>query len=100
MDTDLKLYIGDRYTIVLITFFPTYMLFEMPSNIVLRKVGTANWLAFIGFAWGTVMVGQGFTKTYQALAACRALLGLFEAVSLNQTFGLLRLNPTTHPAQS
>jgi hypothetical protein len=34
------------------------MLIEFPSNIILRKVGTANWLGFLGFAWGTVMVGQ------------------------------------------
>lgn len=79
MDRDLQLYVGNRYTIALITFFPPYMLFEMPSNIVLRKFGTANWLAFIAFAWGTVMLGQGFTKNYHALAGCRALLGLFEA---------------------
>ena len=55
------------------------MIFELPSNIVLRKVGTANWLGFLAFAWGTVMLGQGFVPNYSALAACRALLGLFEA---------------------
>lgn len=55
------------------------MLFELPSNIVLRKVGTANWLGFLAFAWGTVMLGQGFVPNYSALAACRFLLGLFEA---------------------
>jgi hypothetical protein len=25
---------------------------------VLRRVGAANWLGFIAFAWGTVMLGQ------------------------------------------
>ncbi|KAK5104454.1 hypothetical protein LTS08_002343 [Lithohypha guttulata] len=79
MDRDLQLYIGDRYTICLVVFFPGYMVLEMPSNLVLRKVGTANWLAFITFAWGTVMLGQGFVKNYHALAVCRALLGTFEA---------------------
>ena len=93
MDQDLQLSIGDRYTICLVVFFPTYMIVEFPSNIVLRKVGTKNWLcvptsvqefmltvfrAFLGFAWGTVMVGQGFVKNYQALAVCRAVLGAFE----------------------
>jgi MFS family permease len=42
-------------------------------------VGSANWLSFIAFSWGIVMMGQGFVKSYQALAACRFLLGLFES---------------------
>ncbi|KEF56660.1 uncharacterized protein A1O9_06849 [Exophiala aquamarina CBS 119918] len=79
MGEDLGLHIGSRYTIALVVFFPPYFFFELPSNIVLRRVGSANWLSFIAFAWGTVMLGQGFVKNYAALAACRALLGLFEA---------------------
>lgn len=79
MGEDLGLHIGSRYTIALVVFFPPYFFFELPSNIILRRVGSANWLSFIAFAWGTVMLGQGFVKSYAALAACRALLGLFEA---------------------
>ncbi|KAH0536650.1 hypothetical protein FGG08_006495 [Glutinoglossum americanum] len=79
MGVDLKLNIGSRYSIVLVVFFIPYFLFELPSNLVLRMVGTANWLSFIAFAWGTVMLGQGFVKNYQALAVCRTLLGFFEA---------------------
>lgn len=58
MDVDLQLSIGDRYTIALVAFFPPYMILELPSNLVLRRVGTANWLAFIAFSWGVVMLGQ------------------------------------------
>lgn len=58
MDADLELSIGDRYTIALIAFFPPYMLLELPSNLVLRRVGCANWLSFIAFSWGVVMLGQ------------------------------------------
>ena len=79
MDDDLVLSVGNRYTIALVVFFPPYFLFELPSNIVLRKVGSANWLAFIAFMWGCVMIGQGFVTSYQALAGCRTLLGFFEA---------------------
>lgn len=58
MEEDLRLDIGNRYTIALVVFFPPYFLFELPSNIVLRKVGSANWLAFIAFSWGCTMIGQ------------------------------------------
>lgn len=58
MEEDLRLDIGNRYTVALVVFFPPYFLFELPSNIVLRKVGSANWLAFIAFSWGVVMIGQ------------------------------------------
>lgn len=53
MDVDLGLSIGHRYTIALVVFFIPYFFLELPSNLVLRKVGSANWLAFIAFAWGT-----------------------------------------------
>lgn len=58
MEEDLRLDIGNRYTVALVVFFPPYFLFELPSNIVLRKVGSANWLTFIAFSWGVVMIGQ------------------------------------------
>lgn len=79
MGTDLALQIGDRYTIVLVLFFPTYFLLELPSNMVLRKVGSANWLSFIGLSWGAVMIGQGFVESWITLGICRILLGAFEA---------------------
>lgn len=79
MGADLGLQIGNRYTIVLVVFFPTYALLELPSNIILRKVGSANWLAFIALSWGAVMIGQGFVKSWITLTICRVLLGAFEA---------------------
>jgi len=79
MDKDLQLRVGNRYNITLLVFFIPYMIFELPSNLVLRRVGSANWLAFIALSWGTVMLGQGFVKSWQALTACRLLLGLCEA---------------------
>ncbi|KAK2797122.1 hypothetical protein FQN50_009313 [Emmonsiellopsis sp. PD_5] len=58
MDKELGLSIGSRYTIALVVFFIPYFIFELPSNIVLRKVGSANWLAFVAFGWGSFMLGQ------------------------------------------
>lgn len=79
MTEDLKLHVGDRYSISLLIFFVPYFLFELPSNILLRKVGAAKWLGSIVTMWGAVMIGMGFTNTWVQLTACRAILGLFEA---------------------
>ncbi|OAX77878.1 hypothetical protein ACJ72_07818 [Emergomyces africanus] len=79
MNKELELHIGSRYTIALLVFFIPYFIFELPSNIVLRKVGSANWLAFVAFGWGTFMLGQGFVNSFEALTALRFLLGFFEA---------------------
>jgi MFS family permease len=59
--------------------FRSYIIFELPSNIVVRKVKVSVWLGTITLAWGTVMLGMGFVKYWWQLAICRALLGLLEA---------------------
>ncbi|TGZ81514.1 MFS general substrate transporter [Ascodesmis nigricans] len=79
MMLDLELYIGDRYSIALLMFFVPYFIFELPSNILLRKVGAAKWLGTIVVAWGAVMLGMGWVKTWTQLVACRTVLGFFEA---------------------
>ncbi|EFR00233.1 hypothetical protein MGYG_03236 [Nannizzia gypsea CBS 118893] len=79
LNQELKLYIGSRYSIALLVFFIPYFIFELPSNLLLRKVGSAAWLAGIAFAWGTIMLGSGFIHNYQSLVVLRFLLGVFEA---------------------
>jgi MFS family permease len=64
-----------------LVFFIGYVIFEIPSNIVIKKLGAANWLSFIAFAWGVVSIGIGFCNHWIVLAVCRALLGVLEAVS-------------------
>ncbi|KXJ87239.1 retrograde regulation protein 2 [Microdochium bolleyi] len=76
---DLGLAVGDRYTIIVMVFFVTYMLFEIPSNLVLPKVGPANWLSFLGVSFGAILIGMGFTYSWGTMALCRALLGVMEA---------------------
>ncbi len=50
MAQSLDLLVGDRYSIISLVFFIPYILFELPSNIILRKVGARNWLSFIVIA--------------------------------------------------
>jgi hypothetical protein len=43
---------GHDYNIALFIFFIPYILFEVPSNLVLRKVPPSWWLSGIMFLWG------------------------------------------------
>lgn len=54
---------------------------ELPSNIILRKVGARYWLSFIVLGFGAVMTGMAFVKQWWQLAICRVLLGLLESKS-------------------
>ncbi|KXH60980.1 hypothetical protein CSAL01_10198 [Colletotrichum salicis] len=79
MQEDLGLAGGNRYTVIVMVFFVAYILFEIPSNLMLPKAGPANWLSFLGVGFGVVLIGMGFTKSWGAMAVCRALLGILEA---------------------
>lgn len=79
MGRDLQLTVGTRYSTITAVFFAPYIVFELPSNIVLRKLGARHWLSFIVVAWGAVMLGMGFVTSWTQLLACRVLLGLLEA---------------------
>ena len=79
MEEQLGLDVGDRYTIIVMIFFVCYIIFEIPSNLVLPKAGPANWLAFLGVSFGAILIGMGFTRSWGTLALCRALLGMLEA---------------------
>lgn len=71
---------GNQYQIAVSVLFPTYVLFELPSNLVLKHyVRPSRWIAFITTSWGLIATLSGLTKSYAGLLACRVLLGLFEA---------------------
>jgi ACS family tartrate transporter-like MFS transporter len=60
-------------------FFWGYFLFEVPSNIILEKVGARLWIARIMITWGLLSGATAFcTGTYSFLTV-RFLLGLAEA---------------------
>jgi len=71
--------LGSRYSIALLVFFITYGIFEVPSNLIIRRIGARVWLAFLITAWGLSVLGMGFARHWTAIVACRVLLGLFEA---------------------
>ena len=79
MDEDLALETGERVSIVTSTFFIGYILFNIPSNVVIRELGAARFLGSITFAWGIVTIAMGLINTWVAAAVLRSLLGVLEA---------------------
>lgn len=79
MDEDLGLAQGDRASVTLMVFFIGYIIFEIPSNAFIHKLGAANWLAILAIAWGLVTLGVGFLNDWRGFAVLRSLLGIFEA---------------------
>lgn len=55
------------------------VIFEIPSNMMLAKLGAPLWLTLECFAWGMVATFQAFIHNKASFYATRFLLGLFEA---------------------
>src|SRR5262249_48150778 len=60
-------------------FFGGYCLFEIPSNLLLHRIGARTWIARILVTWGIVAVLTGFVHSAPQLYAARFLLGVGEA---------------------
>jgi len=79
MDTDLKLRVGERYSIASMIYFPPYIILQLPSNIVLRWLGAQLWLTICVVGWGAAQIGMAFVPNWGLLCVTRVLLGVFEA---------------------
>ena len=60
-------------------FFLGYFIFEIPSNLLLHKLGARVWIARILISWGIVAILTGFVQTVSHLDIFRFLLGVAEA---------------------
>jgi MFS transporter, ACS family, tartrate transporter len=60
-------------------FFLGYCLFEIPSNIILERVGARLWIARIMVTWGLISAGLMFVRTPAVFYLLRFLLGVAEA---------------------
>ncbi|MFO1215283.1 MAG: MFS transporter [Burkholderiaceae bacterium] len=60
-------------------FFIGYFIFEVPSNLMLEKIGARKTLLRIMFCWGIVATGMMFVQTPTQFYVLRFLLGAFEA---------------------
>jgi ACS family tartrate transporter-like MFS transporter len=60
-------------------FFLGYFLFEVPSNLVLDKVGARIWIARVMITWGLISGAMAFVQGPSSFYALRFLLGAAEA---------------------
>jgi D-galactonate transporter len=60
-------------------FFLGYFLFEVPSNMVLHRIGARRWLARIMISWGLISAAMMFVTTPASFYTLRFLLGAAEA---------------------
>ncbi|KAK0634310.1 major facilitator superfamily domain-containing protein [Bombardia bombarda] len=69
---------GVRFNWALSIFYIVYLLVEVPSNILLKRVGPRFYLPLLVCGFGLVSMCTAFVKTYDGLLGVRALLGIFE----------------------
>jgi D-galactonate transporter len=60
-------------------FFIGYFIFEVPSNLILHRVGARKWIARIMITWGVVSSAMMFVTTPTAFYIMRFILGAAEA---------------------
>src|SRR5579872_2952482 len=60
-------------------FFISYTIFQVPSNLILHRVGARTWIARIVFAWGIISTCMAFTQGRTTFYVLRFCLGAAEA---------------------
>ncbi len=60
-------------------FYVGYILFEVPSNLLMRRVGARRWIARIMITWGLVSAATMLARDLWTFYALRILLGVAEA---------------------
>ncbi|KAF2160912.1 hypothetical protein M409DRAFT_28790 [Zasmidium cellare ATCC 36951] len=77
MAEDLNL-VGYRFNWALSVFYIIYLLVEVPSNIILKRVGPRFYIPMLVVGFGFVSLCTSFVKTFNQLCVARAFLGVFE----------------------
>ncbi|KAJ6119017.1 Major facilitator superfamily domain general substrate transporter [Penicillium samsonianum] len=79
MAAELDMLEGTRFNIALFVYYISYIIFEIPSNMVISKFRPSLYLTRLMFCWGIINMCMGFVHSYGALVGLRFLLGIFEA---------------------
>src|SRR5262245_15461282 len=70
---------GTAYSFGVSIFFVGYTLLEIPSNLILARVGARRWIARIMISWGLIASAMMFVRTPLHFYVLRLLLGVAEA---------------------
>src|SRR2546430_4427816 len=60
-------------------FFLGYFFFQIPSNLILQRVGAKRWICILMMTWGVISSCMMFVRTPWGFYGMRFLLGLAEA---------------------
>jgi MFS family permease len=60
-------------------FFIGYLLFEIPSNMILARCPPSWYLPGLMAAWGALVAGMSQVKNYNGILVCRFFLGIIES---------------------
>lgn len=78
MNADLGL-TASMYGLGVGIFYISYIIFEIPSNVIMTRIGARIWIARIMITWGIVSAGMSLVHTPTQLYVMRFLLGMAEA---------------------
>ncbi|KAG2205801.1 hypothetical protein INT47_003984 [Mucor saturninus] len=70
---------SQQYQWALSIFYFSYVIFDLPSNIIMRRWRPSYWLAILMFLWGVVATAMAASKNFAGIAVSRFFLGVFEA---------------------
>ncbi|KHN95573.1 Major facilitator superfamily domain, general substrate transporter [Metarhizium album ARSEF 1941] len=80
---------GQQPNVSLAVFFVPYIVFEIPSNLLMKRLSPHVWLSLCVLGFGVTELCQGFIQNYGGLLATRFFLGFFEAGIFPGSFYLI-----------
>ncbi|KAL9947558.1 hypothetical protein ACHAP6_007702 [Verticillium nonalfalfae] len=77
-DLNLK---GDQYSWLSSSFYFGWLIWAIPSNLIMQRCPPAWYLSFNIFMWGALLMAQAAARNFWGLLALRVLSGAFEAIA-------------------
>ncbi|KAI9498456.1 major facilitator superfamily domain-containing protein [Zychaea mexicana] len=73
---------GQEFSLLGSLFYLGHLVYQLPNQFMLQRVPHARYLGVLLCIWGLVMTLTALTQNFAQMAACRFLLGLFEAAAM------------------
>ncbi|WYZ45719.1 hypothetical protein EsH8_VIII_001035 [Colletotrichum jinshuiense] len=72
---------GEEYSWLSSCFYFGWLIWAIPSNLIMQRCPPAWYLSFNIFMWGALLMAQAAAKNFGGLLALRVLSGAFEAIA-------------------